>query len=187
MNTREQKIASLEDLQLTALAERFRGGDGEAFGALYGRLRRVAFAVALRIVGCEAEAEDIAQDTFLKAWGARERLQEPASVRGWIARIAANLARTRQARRSRLIEGAAELAVMTSPAQAHEALERAEDRSRLRGAVARLTPRQCAVITLRIDRELSFKEIAASLGCSDGAARVNFTYGLRGLKEALAA
>lgn len=181
------KTVSIEELQLIRLAERFSQGDGDAFGQLYARLRARLLMATRRILGDDAEAEDVVQDTFIRAWKVRERLRDPARVRAWLTRIAVNLARTRWSRRGRCVAMDPSLEQMGVAPVAHAAMERAERRATLSHAIDQLTPRQSAVITLRVHRELSFKEIAHELGCSNVSARVNYTYGVQRLRERMVA
>lgn len=186
MTTQTHPIAHIESLQLQQLAQRFMDGDRGAFGELYERLRGVMMGAAMRILRREADAEDVVQDAFLRAWKARERLREPARVKAWLVRIAVNLARTHCGRRGREVESV-EAHELVCEHTAQDAMEAAESRQRLKAAIGALTPRQCQVITLRVERELSFKEVSEEIGCSNVSARVNFTYGVRALKEVLAA
>ena len=180
-------ITRIERAQATRLAEQFRAGDKAAYGALYSRFRDAVFAAAVGIVRCAQDAEDVVQDTFMRAWKSREKLRDPARIKAWLTRIAANLAKTLYGRRRRCVEDAGVLERVAVAPEAHVALESAQQRGQLREAIATLTPRQCQVVTLRVERELSFKEIAETLGCSNVSARVNFTYGVRSLRQVMAA
>ncbi len=80
------------------------------------------------------------------------------------------------------IDGAA-----SSPPAAEEELLRAERERQVREAVLSLPPRQRQVLTLRIDAELSFQEIAEALSITEGNARVHFHHAARRLRQVLAA
>ncbi len=182
------QITRIETLQIARLGQRFVQGDAQAYGELYQRLWTVVVGVAMRVLDEVADAEDVAQDAFMRAWAARESLRQPERVRAWILRIAANLARTHRSRQGRFVaDGQTHIDEQVGHDNAESMMQEAQQRRTLRQAIGGLTPRQCQVISLRVERELSFKEIAGALGCSSGSARVNYTYGVRTLRQTLAA
>ena len=71
---------------------RFRAGDESAFRALVDRHSRAVFRVAFRMTGNEQDAEDVVQETFLKAYRNLARFEERARFASWLHRIAANCA-----------------------------------------------------------------------------------------------
>ena len=71
---------------------RARRGDGAAFEALYHDHARAVHALAFRLTGNAAEAEDIVQETFLRMFGFLSGLRENTPLRPWLKRVAANLA-----------------------------------------------------------------------------------------------
>ncbi len=92
-------------LEESELVERARGGDAAAYETLVRRYEALAFRVAFVILSDAGEAEDAAQEAFLKAWQALPRFRGGAPVRPWLLRIVANEARNRRTaagRRGRL-------------------------------------------------------------------------------------
>ncbi len=168
------------------VARRFQRGDTDAWAELYQLWYDRIHRVAMRIVRCAQDAQDIVQNTFVRAWHARHKLREPAHLQAWVVRIATNLALSQHQKRNRYT---------TSPlgeepacdATAHQNLEDEESKQTLRQAIDTLSPRQHDVIVLRIHQELTFKEIAHQLGCTDVSARVNYLYGVRKLQCTIAA
>ena len=77
--------------ELTAI-ERAQQGDPEAFGSLVGRYQEVAFRVAYLTVRDEAEAQDVAQEAFVRAYRALGRFDVRQPFRPWLLRIVTNLA-----------------------------------------------------------------------------------------------
>ncbi len=78
-----------------ALMARVQAGEGEALGALMARWERPVKAVVARLVLNAREAEELAQETFVRVWQQREKYRADAEVRPWIFAIAVNLARNR--------------------------------------------------------------------------------------------
>ncbi len=75
--------------------------------------------------------------------------------------------------------------VPSKEASAAETMEMEEDVDRVRALLSELPEKQKRAVTLRIFEELSFREIGAIIGSSEGAARVNYHHGIRRLKEML--
>jgi RNA polymerase sigma factor (sigma-70 family) len=130
------------------------------------------------MVGAQA-AEDCFQETFLAALRAYPRLRPDSSPRAWLLTIAHNKAidHLRRARRSR---PQAEVELVDERAAHEEAHERA-----VWSAVATLPPRQRAAVTLRFIGDLSHREIAAAIGCSEEASRRSLHEGLETLRSTL--
>src|SRR5262252_4208854 len=76
----------------SAAVERARAGDREAFQGLVERHSRNVFRLAFRMTGNEEDAEDVVQETFLKAYRSLERFAGNAEFSTWVHRIAANCA-----------------------------------------------------------------------------------------------
>jgi len=187
MSTTITQLPRPETLQLSRLAERFRDGDREAWSALYARLHEATFKAVIGIVRSEADAADVVQWTFVRAWEVRERLRSPRSVRAWLIQIARNRARSLFLIRKRHYHDPEAIAALRDDVDVHAEVERAHEREALYAAITSLSPRQCDVVQLRVERGLTFNEIGAELGCTGVAARVNFLYGVRRLKERLVA
>jgi len=189
-----------------ALVAAFLVGDDDAFGELVRRNERVVLSIVRRYARTADDARDLAQRTFLRAFEAARRAlrhgprRDAVPFRRWLLRVAVNLSKNHvrdEARRTHAplsFAGAARgdaepgAAALQSPApDAVDALSRAEDAARLRAAVLRLPRRQREVLTLRIDGELPFAEIAGALGISENAAKVTFHHATRRLRAALGA
>jgi RNA polymerase sigma-70 factor (ECF subfamily) len=138
------------------------------------------------------DARDLAQRAFLKAFQAARRarwLRAEGAVpfRAWILRIAVNLGRNhlRDALRWRRAPAAAAERLPVA-AVGTAALERAERERAVRVAVLGLPRRQREVLTLRVDAELSFREVAEVLGITELNARVHFHHAARRLRDVVA-
>lgn len=146
------------------LVERTLAGDLRAFEELVERHGDVVFRVAARVVGREA-AEDVAQDTFLRAFHRLDRFRGEGSVRSWLLQIAYNTALNAQARRVPQPVGTASEVEPADPPPGSarspaSALEEGERRERLELKLRELTGEHRAVLVLRDLEGLSYEEIA---------------------------
>jgi len=176
-----------------ALLAAFLVGDDDAFGELVRRYERLVVSIVRRYTRTPEDARDLAQRTFLRAFVAARRTlgRDPQGAfpfRRWLVRVAVNLAKNHLRNELRFDRAGASLRAL-GPAEAPpvgaDQLLRAERAARLRAEVLRLPRRQREVLTLRIDAELPFAEIAEVLGITENAAKVTFHHGSRRLREAL--
>ncbi len=172
-----------------ALFQRAGRGDRAAFAGLVERHRGRLLALALRVTGARAVAEEIVQETFLRAWREAPRFRPPGAGRqgagAFLARIAVNLAVDAARRpRSAPLEAAGDPPDPALPADL--ALIAAERGRRLLAAVAALPPRQRAAVALAYDQELSNADGARTLGVSVGAFELLLVRARRALRAAFA-
>jgi RNA polymerase sigma-70 factor (ECF subfamily) len=130
---------------------------------------RTVFLVCLGYVKNRADAEDMSQETYLRACRHLGELQDPASTRAWICRIARHVCLD-QLRRLKLgifgdRESPGPPVARTDP---QDELERRELQAAVRRAIARLPRPQRDVLVLREYAELSYEEIARTLGIELG-------------------
>lgn len=173
----------------TKLIEEAKAGRGEAFGKLYDQYVAPIYRFVLVRVSNRAEAEDLTQHVFLKAWQNIRRYREREGIpfTSWLYRIARNAVidhyRTRRDHED--IEGAAARNLAEDfPVQEVEYTLQIEEVHR---AFVVLTPGERDVILLRFMEELSVKEVAAILEKSEGTIRVMQHRGLKKLKGELGA
>jgi RNA polymerase sigma-70 factor (ECF subfamily) len=152
------------------LLARARQGDLSAFEDVVRRYQRRVYATALRIVRNHETADDVAQEAFVRAWRLLDRFELGRPFGPWVCRIAANLAvnhvRSPRAREQPLPEAFGE-----RPAAGLDPLARVLDVEAARvlsEAVSALPEEQRAVFVLRAYEELSYQEIAETLGLSPG-------------------
>jgi RNA polymerase sigma-70 factor (ECF subfamily) len=144
---------------------RVREGDEVAFGALMGRWELPVKRILARIVQNNADAEDLAQEAFLRVWQNRARFHAEAEFRPWLFAIAVNLARNRLRwwRRRPLVE-LDEWEIADPGEGSLTTLERKERAEAVRAAVAELPLDQREVLVLFSYEGLSHAEIATALG-----------------------
>ena len=141
------------------------GGDLQAFERLVERHRDVVFRMAARLVGSDEEAEDVTQDTFLRAFHRLDRYRGEAPFRSWLLRIGHNTAVTyvtakRAPSHSPLDALADDVAAVEQQGGPAERLERRERRDRLDKKLKGLGRTHRTVLVLRDIEGLSYEEIA---------------------------
>ena len=168
------------------LFERAQRGDSAAYEEIVHRYQQIAFRTAYVITGSAADAEDAAQDGFVKAYRALASFRPGAEPRPWLLRIVANEARNRvrsTGRRHqlelRLAEGFRPGGAAPSPEAAAVA---AEDTKRLLGLVNELGEEDRQVIASRYFLELSGEETAAALGIPEGTVKSRLSRALGKLR-----
>jgi RNA polymerase sigma-70 factor (ECF subfamily) len=171
-----------------ALIERARRGDSVAFETLVVAYQSLAFRTAFVIVGDAADAEEAAQDAFVKAYRALGRFRRGEPFRPWLLTIVANEARNRRrARRRRTALALREAEEPGAPAQDPEDVALAtERRERLLTAVEQLRDDDRDILACRYFLDLSEKETAAALGIARGTVKSKTHRALVRLQKELA-
>lgn len=166
------------------LVRRARRADGAAWEAIARGYQEPIFRLAYLILGDAADAEDVAQETLIRAYTALERFDEARPLRPWLLSIAANLARNRRRGLGRYW-AALQRAFRDNPEPYHPPPERAAaaDARRLRDAVARLRPDARDVVYLRYFLGLSEAETAAALDIPAGTAKSRLSRALAQLRR----
>ena len=169
------------------LVERARRGDSVAFETLVLAYQSLAFRTAFVIAGDAPDAEEAAQDAFVKAHRALGRFHTGEPFRPWLLTIVANEARNR--RRARGRRAALTLRAAVEPGANGEDPEAAalasERRERLLSAVERLSEDDRDVLACRYLLELSEEETAAALGIPRGTVKSRTHRALARLQEEL--
>jgi RNA polymerase sigma-70 factor (ECF subfamily) len=167
------------------LAERFRSGDRGAFDLLVRKHQKGVWRVVRRYVKADADAKDVTQQVFVRAFKGLATFRGAASVRSWLYRIAINCALSwiRDHRREQPAEIAEDS--LTALPVAPGRIADDQDGMRLRAAIAQLPPKQKLVLELRVFDDLSFKEVAELADCSENTAKVNFHYAVKKLRDIL--
>jgi RNA polymerase sigma-70 factor, ECF subfamily len=186
----ESSVLSVED---TRLLRALREGDETAFASLLDTYHSALVNVAMTYVRNRAVAEEVVQETWLGVIRGLERFEGRSSLKTWIFRIAANIAKTRSAREGRSVPfsalGDPEEGPSVDPERfgpddhwssfpvswetiPEERLQAKETLARVQEAIETLPPAQRAVVTLRDVEQWSSEEVCELLGVSEGNQRV---------------
>lgn len=167
------------------LVRRARAGDENAFARIVARYRDRYARFALHMLGSAADAEEVLQDTFVRAYRSLARCDDPSRFDSWLFSILINRCRTAGARRHRrettLVsdDGALDAATEEHPA------ERAAWREEIRLAVAKLPADQREAFLLKHVEERSYEEMAALTGASVSALKMRVKRACERLRELL--
>lgn len=143
------------------LVGRAKDGDRGAFGQLVLRHQRRVFALGLRWFRNADDADDLVQETFVRAWRALDRFDETRPFAPWLITIAVNRAKT-MAGRARPAEELHESILWGGPSPAEDA-ERARLESDVQNAMSTLPQEQRVVLHLRAVESMSYREISDAL------------------------
>ena len=148
--------------------EQSRQGDHAAFENLIRSYQRMIHSLAYRMSGSLADAEDLAQETFIRAFQQLSSYRGDAKFSSWLCRVAINAGlnwRQREARRAEIHQ---QWAAEASSAEPHgEAAAKDEKSQRVQAALDRLPGPQRAAIILTVYEEMNHAEAARLLGCSE--------------------
>lgn len=163
-----------------------RRGDRAAFEEVVRRTYRQVYTQALRIVGDRHEAEDVAQEAYIRVFRGLAGFRGEAQFETWLYRIVANAAITYLRRRGRFgelsVDREGEPAEIPSDVRV---AEQAADREELSRALAALPLSLRSVVVLKDVYGMPHKEIAELLGTTEGAVKVRLHRARRRLKEQL--
>ena len=177
-----------------ALLERAQAGDEAAFGRLVRLHERRVFATAVQMLGDRGEAEDAAQEAFLRAWRALDRFDGRSKLSTWLYRITVNVCLNTLRKRKRTAAADVDDPRMpeptadpdqsqTDPARSFEARQLQE---RLAVALDELSPSLRSAVVLVLLQGLPHKEAAEVLGCPEGTAAWRIHEARRRLRAKLA-
>lgn len=172
------------DEMLGSDLDSLRSHDPGAFGQVSEKYRSVVFATAYRILGDHSAAEDITQETFLRAFGARQGFRGESEVGWWLTRVASNLALNRSIRNREVPH---DIPDQAHPHDLQFEVELSAQTGALRAAVAKLPETLRVPLILFEYQDYSCAEIAARLDLTEGAVRVRLLRARRDLAKSLTA
>ncbi len=191
MEPSERRTAWMEPGEEAGLVLAAQGGDPAAFTAIVRHYQRPIHRLAYGLTRNASDADDLAQETFVRAWQALARFRVGEPLYPWLSRICVNLAFSLYRRRRRrpeepmetLIEAGRQFGVDDDPSE-HAA--RRERDARLAAAFEELSPDHQAVLVLRAVEDLSYEEIAGTLGIPPGTVMSRLSRARAELKARLA-
>jgi len=149
------------------LIKRSLDGNPEAFGELMNRHLSLVYNTAFSITGNRADADDAAQETFIKAYNSLDGFREKSSFRTWLYRIAVNTCYDIIRK-----NGVRNTVPLETVSQREAAKSGEEGGAYARGLLNCLSPADRAIITLKDIDGFSYKEISKTLKCSLASVRV---------------
>jgi RNA polymerase sigma-70 factor (ECF subfamily) len=202
MKTLETPSASATEAAIDAgLAQRFNAGDDAAFVQIMERYRAKIFTVTLGLLRNHADAEEITQDTFIRAHRGLARFRGDSSLATWLYRIAVNLARNRywyffRRRRQDSLslecalseENSGTFADLVADVSQDPAQQAATDEftNLINACMERLDARHREILTLRNVLNRSYEEIAQALGINVGTVKSRIARARENLRALLA-
>lgn len=175
--------------KLTEWVIQLQNGNEEAFQRIYDLLYKKAYYTALKISNyCEADAQDIVQDTFMEVHRSIKKLQKPEQFKAWMIKILISKCSHKfrdnrdlfmEPEKFSKIEGFVEKRNYMIP---NDSLNNKEERKILLSLVDQLKPKQKEVLLLQYFEQLSIKEIAEILGVAEGTVKTRSMYAKEQLK-----
>jgi RNA polymerase sigma-70 factor (ECF subfamily) len=165
--------------------------DSEVFRVLVADHSQKIFGLAFRLTGNEPDAEDVVQETFLRAFGSFRSWESRAQITSWLYRIATNYAidllRRRKRWRMRALDDPEQTATLTSAdPDPHRAAVSGEVERRVQQELSELSPRERAAFALRHYEGLSIRQIGVVLGTRESATKNHIFRAVRKMRRALA-
>jgi RNA polymerase sigma-70 factor (ECF subfamily) len=157
-------------------------GEREAFDRLVERFQRDVYRLCYRYVNNHEDANDVAQEVFLKAYRAIRRFRGDSSFSTWLYRIAVNTCLNFRSARKPQTEELPE-ALADPRAGVAASLESDEQARRVRDAIRRLPEKQRATLILKVYHDLTHEQVARILGSTVGTVKANLFHALGNLRK----
>lgn len=165
------------------LVESAKSGDSKAFSSLVLKHQQSLLRLCMRFTSSQDLAEDIVQDTFVKAYKKLSTFEGRSSFKSWLFQIAINTAKNKlRATRDTVNIDNVQISI---GGLSTEGLEKEGLREMIREFVDELPEKQKTALTLRVYDDLSFKEIAEIMECPYDTAKANYRHGLMSIKKNL--
>lgn len=188
----------LGDLTDEDLILRVQDGQNQAFDILVGRYKNRLYAYLFRLLGNESEAEEFAQETFVRAYMHADKYKTVAKFSTWLYTIATNLVRNRIRnikRRPRMVSMWADekgsedgrwVEIRDEAPNPEDAMDRKKLNELIQEAIEKIPPKYRPSFVLRELNGLSYEEIAAATGLKLGTVRSRINRGRNHFKKAVA-
>ncbi len=168
------------------LLQETMNGNLEAWGEIVRRYQDATYGIALGILKNSADAEDIAQDAFIRAYQKLDLYDMSKKFSTWLFTITANLAKNRL-RRERFLAPLKDTVPLFGGEDPAEAAERDERQTLVQEALASLDDKYRMPLVLRFYGELDYREVAEALGVPEGTVKTRIHRGKQALKDRLTA
>ncbi len=180
--------------QENELIKKCQQGDIEAFEKLIASYERKVYTIAYRYMGNREEAEDFAQEAFIKVFRSIKGFRGEASFSTWLYRIVSNVCRDALRKNSRRTEDSLDCAVTTENGEMQREVvdwsmspepmfENHELGQFIQSLIDQLTPEYKAVIIMREIQDMSYEEIAKELHCSLGTVKSRLSRARKALRN----
>ena len=173
------------ELSDSILVQQVLDGDSGAYALLVGRYRERYGRFAVHMLGTEEDAEEALQDTFVRAYRALGRCEDPERFGAWLYRILVNRCRTHGSRRGRRERTFVHDPVAMGSASEEHPAERGAWREEIEYALDRVDGRQREAFLLKHVEELSYEEMAELTGVGVSALKMRVKRACERLRELL--
>jgi RNA polymerase sigma-70 factor (ECF subfamily) len=182
------RLDERQEVRVTATSNDGTLPPAERLVRLFNDLRDELVSTLLYVLGNKDDAQDAAQETFIKCWGTRDQLHQILNLRAWIFRVAFNTAKDMQRsawhRRAKPLRGENFMLAGTELAPG-QILENKESVERVRAAILKLREEEKEVFLLRQNGDLTYEEIAAMRRCPVGTIKTQMRSALEKLRRML--
>lgn len=171
---------------------RAQAGDNEALSQIYQSYYKRVYYLTLKLTKNPEDAEDVAQETFIAAFNSLAKLQNPEAFESWLFQIAANRSRNQLRKNAHTVDlsededGRTMLDDMPDPNEAlipESVAQNAEQKRLVMQLIDDLPQQQRECVLLFYYSELTVRQIAHSLGCSEGTIKSRLNYARQKIKE----
>lgn len=172
----------------SCLVEKCLEGDKSAFATIVDRYKRPIYSITYSMTHNHADADDLSQDTFIKAYENLRKFKLGTNFRSWLSRIAVNSCIDHLRRKKRLSEDGLDDQVKLLPDQdpnPQDNLESSELMENITAAVDSLPKDQRTVVIMREMQGFGLKEIAKIMKCSESTVRWRLHYARKKLQKKL--
>ena len=167
------------------LLDCYAAGDETAFEELVRRHQKTIYDLAYRMLENHADAADLAQKTFVKAFLHHQSFKRESSFRTWLYRIGLNLCRNAIRDRARRVHEDVHELPLADSRDIFAEVAGAELQDRLGLAIRTLPTRQRETLVLRVYHNHAFAEIGMIMSCSEGTAKSNYHHAVDNLRRVL--
>ncbi|MCB0341840.1 MAG: sigma-70 family RNA polymerase sigma factor [Pseudobdellovibrionaceae bacterium] len=161
-----------------------KSGDRAKFSVLVSRHQQAMMRLAVRMTRDWEQAEDIVQESFLKAFQKLNSFEGRSSFKSWLYQITLNTARNKLRRKNFDFIDISDVPLAVGP-KVEKGMAQMDTQYMLRSEIEKLPSRQRMALELRIYEDLSFKEVAEIMDCPYDTAKANYRHALLKMRQEL--